>query len=134
VDSAPGDRPVPKFRVAVERASDDSPARLYQLAKDDGRIVAKPYPGVMVFIDLTGQNFANGYISRVGHRGIGEWRQDRDHSGITGVVAGSAGRLLAEYRSVICNGNPDPSVVTLTTYEIGDGYVIAFASFSKGDQ
>jgi hypothetical protein len=46
--------------------SSDSPARLHKLAMDEGRIVAEPYPGVMVFIDLTGQNFANQYISHVG--------------------------------------------------------------------
>ena len=32
------------------------------------------------------------------------------------------------------NGDPDPSVVTHTTYHLNDGFVIAFAPFSKGDQ
>jgi hypothetical protein len=38
----------------------------YKIAMDEGRILAEPYPGVMVFIDLTGQNLANQYISHVG--------------------------------------------------------------------
>lgn len=75
---------------------------------DEGRIVAEPYPGVMVFIDLTGQNFANQYIS---------------HVGIVESVNGD------EFVIIQGNGNPDPSVVTRTTYRVGDGFVIAFAEF-----
>jgi CHAP domain len=88
--------------------SSDSPARLYQLAKDDGRLISEPYPGVMVFIDLTGRNFANQYISHVG------------------IVESVNGDELVIIQG---NGNPDPSVVTRKTYKIGDGFVIGFAEF-----
>ena len=44
----------------------DSPARLYAVAKEQGRLTDTPQPGYLVFIDLTGQNFANQYVSHVG--------------------------------------------------------------------
>jgi hypothetical protein len=89
----------------------DSPARLHKIAMDEGRIVAAPFPGYLVFIDLTGQNFANQYIS---------------HVGIVESVDGD------EIVIIQGNGNPDPSVVTRTTYRVGDGFVIAFAEFNQG--
>jgi hypothetical protein len=85
----------------------DSPARLHKIAMDEGRIVADPYPGVLVFIDLTGQNFANQYIS---------------HVGIVESVNGD------EFVSI--EGNTDNSgLVTRQTRRVGDGFVIAFAEF-----
>jgi hypothetical protein len=85
----------------------DSPARLHKIAMDEGRIVAEPYPGVMVFIDLTGKNFANQYIS---------------HVGIVESVNGD------EFVSI--EGNADNSgLVTRQTRRLGDGFVIAFAEF-----
>jgi hypothetical protein len=87
--------------------SNDSPARLHKIAMDEARIVAAPYPGVMVFIDLTGQNFANQYIS---------------HVGIVESVSGD------EFVSI--EGNSDDSgLVKRVTRKVGDGYVIAFAEF-----
>jgi hypothetical protein len=87
--------------------SSDSPARLHKIAMEEGRIVAEPYPGVMVFIDLTGQNFANQYVS---------------HVGIVESVNGD------EFVSI--EGNADSSgLVTRQTRRVGDGYVIAFAEF-----
>jgi hypothetical protein len=89
--------------------SNDSPARLHATAMDEGRIVAEPYPGVMVFIDLTGQNFANQYIS---------------HVGIVESVNGD------EFVSI--EGNSDNSgQVKRVTRKVGDGYVVSFAAFGS---
>jgi hypothetical protein len=88
----------------------DSPARLYATAVEDGRITDTPEPGYLVFIDLTGENFANEYVS---------------HVGIVEFVDGETFTIIQG------NGEPDPSVVTRTTYRVGDGYVVAFAPFGK---
>jgi CHAP domain len=87
--------------------SSDSPARLHRMAMDEGRINAAPFPGDPVFIDLTGQNFANGYVS---------------HVGIVESVNGESVQIIQG------NGDPDPSVVSRATYAVGGGYVVAFAS------
>jgi hypothetical protein len=86
----------------------DSPARLHAIAKEQGRITDTPLPGYLVFIDLTGQNFANQYIS---------------HVGIVESVNGD------EFVSI--EGNADSSgLVTRQTRRVGDGYVIVFAPFA----
>jgi hypothetical protein len=92
--------------------SSDSPARLHTIAKEDGRLTDTPLPGYLVFIDLTGQNNANEYIT---------------HVGIVESVEGTVIHTI--------EGNADNSgLVTRQTREIGDGYVIDFAPFSKGEQ
>jgi hypothetical protein len=87
----------------------DSPARLYAVAKEQGRLTDTPQPGYLVFIDLTGQNFANEYVS---------------HVGIVESIDGDAVNIIQG------NGAPDPSVVTRTTYHLGDGYIVGFAPFA----
>jgi hypothetical protein len=92
--------------------SNDSPARLHTIAKEQGRLTDTPLPGYLVFIDLTGKNNANEYIS---------------HVGIVESVEGTVIHTI--------EGNADSSgLVTRQTREIGDGYVIDFAPFSKGEQ
>jgi CHAP domain len=86
----------------------DSPARLHKIAMDEARIVAAPFPGYLVFIDLTGQNFANQYVS---------------HVGIVESVNGD------EFVSI--EGNADNSgLVTRQTRRVGDGFVISFAEMA----
>ena len=85
----------------------DSPARLYAVAKEQGRLTDAPQTGYLVFIDLTGENFANQYVSHVG------------------IVESVDGQVIHTIE-----GNADGSgLVTRQTREIGDGYVIAFAPF-----
>jgi hypothetical protein len=85
----------------------DSPARLYAVAKEQGRLTDTPFPGYLVFIDLTGENFANQYVSHVG------------------IVESVDGEVIHTIE-----GNADGSgLVTRQTREIGDGYVISFAPF-----
>jgi CHAP domain len=93
---------VPQFEQS------DSPARLYAVAKEQGRLTNTPQPGYLVFIDLTGQNNANDYIS---HVGIVEW-VDGD---VIHTIEGNA---------------DDSGVVTRQQRYIGDGFVIDFAPFS----
>jgi hypothetical protein len=86
----------------------DSPARLYAVAKEEGRLTDTPQPGYLVFIDLTGESFANEYVS---------------HVGIVESVDGDTIRTI--------EGNADDSgVVTRQQRQIGDGYVIDFAPFT----
>jgi CHAP domain len=93
---------VPQFEQS------DSPARLYAVAEEQGRLTDAPQPGYMVFIDLTGQNFANEYVSHVG------------------IVESVDGDVIQTVE-----GNADNSgLVTRQTRKIGDGYVIGFAPFS----
>jgi hypothetical protein len=87
----------------------DSPARLYAVAKEQGRLTDTPQPGYLVFIDLTGQNNANDYISHVG------------------IVESVDGEVIHTIE-----GNADKSgLVTRQTRRIGDGFVVDFASFDK---
>jgi hypothetical protein len=90
--------------------SRDGPSALYGDAKTDGRLTDQPVVGG-IFIDLFGPN------------GVG-------HGQITHVVIVESveGDVLHVIQG---NGEPDPSVVTRTTYKIGDGYVIGFAPFEK---
>jgi surface antigen len=86
----------------------DSPARLYAVAKEQGRLTDTPQPGYLVFIDLTGQNFANQYVS---------------HVGIVESVDGATVHTI--------EGNADDSgVVTRQTRQVGDGYVVGFVPFT----
>jgi CHAP domain len=91
--------------------SRDGPSALYADAVADRRLTQEPVVGGMIFIDLFGPN------------GIG-------HGQVThvGIVASVTGDELVIIQG---NGKPDPSVVTRTTYKIGDGFVIAFAPFSR---
>ena len=92
--------------------SSDSPARLHTIAKNEGRLTDTPLPGYLVFIDLTGGNNANDYIS---------------HVGIVESVEGTTIRTI--------EGNADDSVlVTRQIRQIGDGFVIDFAPFEKEAQ
>jgi hypothetical protein len=96
---------VPQFEAS------DSPARLYAVAKEQGRLTDAPQPGYLVFIDLTGENNANDYIS---------------HVGIVESVDGDTVNTI--------EGNADDSgVVTRQQRQLGAGYVIAFAPFDKGE-
>jgi hypothetical protein len=89
--------------------SNDSPARLHTIAKEQERLTDTPLPGYLVFIDLTGQNNANDYIS---------------HVEILESVEGTTLHTIA--------GNADNSgLVTRQIREISDGYVIDFAPFQK---
>jgi hypothetical protein len=85
----------------------DSPARLHTIAKGDGRLTDTPRSGCLVFIDLTGKNNVNGYIT---------------HIGIVESVEGTTIHSI--------EGNADDSgLVTRQVRELGDGYVIDYASF-----
>jgi hypothetical protein len=89
--------------------SNDSPARLHTIAKEQGRLTDTPLPGYLVFIDLTGQNNANEYIS---------------HVGIVESVEGTTIHSI--------EGNADNSgLVTRQTREVGDGFVVDFARFEQ---
>jgi hypothetical protein len=92
--------------------SRDGPSALSADAKADGRLSDQPVIGGMIFIDLFGPD-------GVGHGQV-------THVGIVESVTGD------ELVIIQGNGKPDPTVVTRTTYKIGDGFVIAFAPFSKG--
>jgi hypothetical protein len=88
--------------------SSDSPAVLHTNAFNDGRLALAPDIGYLVFIDLTGQNNANDYIS---------------HVGIVESIDGDTIHTI--------EGNADDSgVVTRQQRQIGDGYVIDFAPFT----
>jgi hypothetical protein len=87
----------------------DSPARLHTIAKEEGRLTDTPLPGYLVFIDLTGENNRNDYISHVG------------------IVESVEGQTI-----VSIEGNADDSgLVTRQTRKVDDGYMIDFAPFSK---
>jgi hypothetical protein len=94
--------------------SRDGPSALYADAKADGRLTQEPIVGGMIFIDLFGPD-------GIGHGQV-------THVGIVEHVEGTTVGIVQG------NGKPDPSVITRTTYELGDGFVIAFAPFSKGEQ
>ena len=95
---------VPQFKGS------DSPARLHADAVADGRFTDVPVMGGLVFIDLFGPG-------GVGHGQV-------THVAILESVQGD------ELHIIQGNGDPDPSVVTRTTYRIGDGFVIGFAPFT----
>jgi hypothetical protein len=92
--------------------SSDSPARLHTIARDQERLTDTPLPGYLVFIDLTGENNANDYISHVG------------------IVESVEGQIIHTIE-----GNADHSaLVARQVRELGDGKVIDFAPFtSKGE-
>jgi hypothetical protein len=89
--------------------SRDGPSALYADAVADGRLTQDPIIGGMIFIDLFGPD-------GIGHGQV-------THVGIVEYVDGDTIGIIQG------NGERDPSVVTRTTYEIGDGFVIAFAEF-----
>jgi hypothetical protein len=91
--------------------SRDGPSALYADAVADGRFTQTPTVGDMIFIDLFGPD-------GVGHGQV-------THVGIVEYVDGSTVGIVQG------NGKPDPSVITRTTYELGDGYIVGFASFEK---
>lgn len=66
----------------------------------------------MIFIDLLGPD-------GVGHGQV-------THVGIVEYIDGQTVGIIQG------NGKPDPSVVTRTTYTLGDGYIVGFAPFGKG--
>jgi hypothetical protein len=87
----------------------DGPSGLYADAVADGRFTQTPAVGDIVFIDLFGPG------------GIG-------HGQVTHVAILEAidGDVLTVIQG---NGEPDPSVITRTTYEMGAGYIVGFAPF-----
>jgi hypothetical protein len=89
--------------------SRDGPSALYTDGIADGRLTQEPVIGGMVFIDLFGPE-GNGYGQAT-------------HAGILESVN------VDELTIIQGNGNPDPSVVTRTTFHLNDGYVIGFAPF-----
>ena len=91
--------------------SRDGPSALYADAVTDGRLTQTPDVGDMIFIDLFGPD-------GVGHGQL-------THVGIVEDVEGATVGIVQG------NGKPDPSVITRTTYELGDGYIIGFAPFEK---
>jgi hypothetical protein len=94
--------------------SRDGPSALYADALSDGRLTQEPIIGGMIFIDLFGPGgIGNGQVT---------------HVGIVEYVDGSTVGIVQG------NGAPDPSVITRTTYELGDGYIVGFAPFIKGEQ
>jgi hypothetical protein len=95
---------VPGFKPA------DGPSALYADAVADGRFTDKPADGYMVFIDLFGPG-------GIGHGQV-------THVGIVESIEGDAVNIIQG------NGDPDPSVVTRTTYHLGDGYLVGFAPFA----
>jgi hypothetical protein len=91
--------------------SRDAPSALYADAVADGRLTREPVIGGMIFIDFFGPDgIGHGQVT---HVGIVEYVD----SDTIGIIQG--------------NGKPDPSVVARTSYKMGDGFVIAFAGFSK---
>lgn len=91
--------------------SRDGPSALYADAVADGRFTQTPTVGHMIFIDLFGPD-------GVGHGQV-------THVGEVEYVDGSTVGIVQG------NGKPDASVITRTTYEVGDGYIVGFASFEK---
>jgi hypothetical protein len=91
--------------------SRDGPSALYADALQDGRLTQEPIVGGMIFIDLFGPD-------GVGHGQV-------THVGIVEYVDGSTVGIVQG------NGKPDPSVITRTTYQLGDGYIVGFAPFVK---
>ena len=89
--------------------SETSPAYLHTDAKLAGQLRSTPIPGGMAFIDLQGLDNATDYIT---------------HVVIVESVDGNKVHVIQG------NGNPDPTVVTRTTYTIGDGYLIDFTPFA----
>lgn len=89
----------------------DGPAALYADALADGRFTQTPAVGDMVFIDLFGPD-------GIGHGQV-------THVGIVESIDGSAIGIIQG------NGDPDPSVVTRTTYHLGDGFIVGFAPFTS---
>jgi hypothetical protein len=87
----------------------DGPSALYADALRDGRLTQDPVLGGMIFIDLFGPD-------GIGHGQV-------THVGIVEYVDGSTVGIVQG------NGAPDPSVITRTTYHLGDGYVVGFAPF-----
>jgi hypothetical protein len=70
----------------------------------------------MIFIDLFGPDgLGHGQVT---HVGIVESIEGLTEGSTIGIVQG--------------NGAPDPSVITRTTYHLGDGYIVGFAPFTKG--
>jgi hypothetical protein len=92
---------VPGFKPA------DGPSALYADAVADGRFTDKPAVGFMMFIDLFGPG-------GIGHGQV-------THVGIVESIDGDAVNIIQD------NGDPDPSMVTRTTYHLGDGYIVGFA-------
>jgi hypothetical protein len=92
--------------------SRDTPSALYADAKTDGRLTDQPVIGDMIFIDLFGPELGHGQVS---HVGIVEYIDGQT----IGIIQG--------------NGEPDPSVVTRTTYTLGDGHVLGFAPFTGSE-
>ena len=80
--------------------SRDGPAALYGDAVADGRFTDKPAVGYMVFIDLFGPG-------GIGHGQV-------THVGIVESIDGDAVNIIQG------NGDPDPSVVTRTTYHTSE--------------
>jgi hypothetical protein len=96
--------------------SRDDPSALYADAVRDGRITQTPAVGVMIFIDLFGPGgIGHGQVT---HVGIVETIEGLTEGSAIGIVQG--------------NGQPDPSVITRTTYHLSDGYIVGFAPFTKG--
>jgi hypothetical protein len=91
--------------------SRDGPSALYADAVRDGRFTQIPSVGDIVFIDLFGPD-------EMGHGQV-------THVGIVETINGD------EIQIVQGNGKPDPTVITRTTYELGDGYIVGFAPFTK---
>jgi hypothetical protein len=90
--------------------SRDGPSALYADALRDGRLTQDPVVGGMIFIDLFGPD-------GIGHGQV-------THVGIVEYVDGSTVGIVQG------NGKPDPTVITRTTYELGDGYIVGFAPFT----
>jgi hypothetical protein len=92
----------------------DGPSPLYADAVADGRFTETPAVGDMIFIDLFGPG-------GIGHGQV-------THVGIVETVEGlTEGSTIAIVQG---NGAPDPSVITRTTYHLGDGYIVGFAPFA----
>jgi len=89
--------------------SRDGPSALYADAVADGRLTQEPVIGGMIFIDLFGPD-------GVGHGQV-------THVGLVEYVDGSTVGIVQG------NGEPDPTVITRTTYELADGYIVGFAPF-----
>jgi surface antigen len=82
-----------------------------RIAKEQGRLTDTPRPGYLVFIDLAGENNVNDYIT---------------HVGIVESVEGPTIHTI--------EGNADKSgLVTRQSRELGDGRVLDFAPFDKGE-
>lgn len=90
--------------------SNDSPARLRALARESGRLHDTPAIGDMVFVDLAGQNGVTDYASHVG------------------IVESVDGNVI---HTIEGNASKDSDVVMRMTRQLGDGYVMDFAAFTK---